>query len=198
MLREPGVEAADETVAASPYVSPSSALRLPGVEVTGKTVVATSYVSTSCVYCGSPVSKLRMKPWLPRFFRGALTQLPIRILREPGVEVTDETGKLPPHVSAVFNFCSAPPFVFPLRSLRGRCRLRQMRCKYIRAVGATLLQYVTILPELKSIAVGNGFIRSACYGFVGNSRSGYRNNRIGISVKAQLKKCRRHTTIIHY
>jgi len=46
--------------------------------------------------------------------------------------------------------------------------------------------------------VGNGFIRSACYGFVGNSRSGYRNNRIGISVKAQLKKCRRHTTIIHY
>ena len=30
-----------------------------------------------------------------------------------------------------------PSFVFPLRSLRGRCRLRQMRCKYIRAVGAT-------------------------------------------------------------
>ena len=29
--------------------------------------------------------------------------------------------------------------VFPLRSLRGRCRLRQMRCNYIRAVGATLL-----------------------------------------------------------
>ena len=30
-----------------------------------------------------------------------------------------------------------PLFVFPLRSLRGRCRLRQMRCKYIRAAGAT-------------------------------------------------------------
>ena len=32
--------------------------------------------------------------------------------------------------------------VFPLRSLRGRCRLRQMRCYYIRAVGATLFPYV--------------------------------------------------------
>ena len=30
-----------------------------------------------------------------------------------------------------------PLFAFPLRSLRGRCRLRQMRCKYIRAAGAT-------------------------------------------------------------
>ena len=41
-----------------------------------------------------------------RFFRGALTQLPIRILREPGVEVTDEIGKLPPHISAVLNSAS--------------------------------------------------------------------------------------------
>ena len=32
------------------------------------------------------------------------------------------------------------PIVFPLRSLRGRCRLRQMRCYYIRAVGATFFQ----------------------------------------------------------
>ena len=36
--------------------------------------------------------------------------------------------------------------------------------------------------------VGNGFIRSACYGFVGNSRSGYRNKRIGIGVYAPPKK----------
>ena len=35
-----------------------------------------------------------------------------------------------------------------------------MRCKYIRAVGATLLQYVSALPAPKAIAVGNGFIRS--------------------------------------
>ena len=46
--------------------------------------------------------------------------------------------------------------------------------------------------------VGNGFIRSACYGFVGNSRSGYRNNRIGISVKAKIKSALAHTMIIHY
>jgi hypothetical protein len=46
--------------------------------------------------------------------------------------------------------------------------------------------------------VGNGFIRSACYGFVGNSRSGYRKNRIGISVKAKIKSALAHTMIIHY
>ena len=57
-------------------------------------------------YLWWPGSRVRAKPWLPRFFRGALTQLPIRILRSPGVEVTDETGKLPPHISAVLN--SAP------------------------------------------------------------------------------------------
>ncbi len=44
-------------------------------------------------------------------------------LRWPGVEVTDETGKLPRYVSTVLSFA----------------------------------------PHL----VGNGFIRSACYGFVG-------------------------------
>ena len=35
--------------------------------------------------------------------------------------------------------------------------------------------------------VGNGFIRSACHGLVGSSRSGWRKKRIGISVKALLK-----------
>ena len=138
--------------------------------------------------CGCPVSKLRRKPWLPRFFRGALTQLPIRILREPGVEVTDETGKLPPHISAVFNFCSAPPFVLPLRSLRGRCRLRQMRCNYIRAVGATLLQYVSVSSAPKSIAVGNGFIRSVVIVSPAPTGRADAKNRIGISVDALLKK----------
>ena len=38
------------------------------------------------------------------------------------------------------------------------------------------------------MVVGNGFIRSACHGLVGGSRSGHRNKRIGISVKAPLKK----------
>ena len=46
--------------------------------------------------------------------------------------------------------------------------------------------------------VGNGFIRSVCHGFVGTSQSGNRKNCIGTSVKALLKKCRRHTAIIHY
>ena len=64
----------------------------------------------------------------------------------PGVEVTDETGKLPPYARLCY-ICAKfrlHPIVFPLRSLRGRCRLRQMRCNYIRAVGATLLTYVSV------------------------------------------------------
>ena len=60
-------------------------------------------------------------------------------MRCPGVEVTDKTVKLSRYarlcyISAKF---SLHPIVFPLRSLRGRCRLRQMRCNYICAVGAT-------------------------------------------------------------
>jgi len=47
--------------------------------------------------------------------------------------------------------------------------------------------------------VGNGLARSACYGFVGSSRSGNRKNCIGISVDAQLKiRALAHTAIIHY
>ena len=64
-------------------------------------------------------------------------------LRWPGVEVTDETGKLPRYVSTVLSFA----------------------------------------PHL----VGNGFIRSVCYGFVGTYRSGNRKKRIGTSVNAPLK-----------
>ena len=100
----------------------------------------------------------------------------------PGVEVTDETGKLPPYVSTVLSFAVARfgtmeetvgasrnvsallnfatyPIVFPLRSLRGRCRLRQMRCYYIRAAGATLLLCVSVLLILKSIVVGASIAR---------------------------------------
>ena len=46
--------------------------------------------------------------------------------------------------------------------------------------------------------VGNGFIRSVCHGFAGTHWSGNRKNCIGNSVKALLKKCRRHTIIIHH
>ncbi len=86
-------------------------------------------------------------------------------------ETADKTVRASRYMSALLNF-AAHPIVFPLRSVRGRCRLRQMRCYYIRAVGATLFQYVSVLPELKSIAVGNGFIRSAYTGLVGSFRSG--------------------------
>ena len=44
-----------------------------------------------------------------RFFRGALTQLRIRILRLPGIEVADKTGKLSRYVSAVLVFAVARP-----------------------------------------------------------------------------------------
>ena len=38
-----------------------------------------------------------------------MTQLPIRILREPGIEVADKTGKLLRYVSAVLVFAVARP-----------------------------------------------------------------------------------------
>ena len=112
------------------------------------------------------------------FFSGELLHLRIRILREPGIEGAEETMTASRNASAVLSFLPHP-IVFPLRSLRGRCRLRQMRCNYIRAIGATVLQYVSVLPAPKSIAVGNGFIRSVCCGFFRTNRSGNRSKRIG-------------------
>ena len=85
--------------------------------------------------------------------------------------------------------CSnAPLNVFPLRSLRGRCRLRQMRCYYICAVGATLLTYVSVSSAPKSIAVGNGFIRSAYTGFVGNFDTGPPEITVSVGAPIRLQK----------
>ena len=42
------------------------------------------------------------------FFRGALTQLPIRILRCPGIEATDETVTASRYISAMLSFCRLP------------------------------------------------------------------------------------------
>ena len=113
-------------------------------------------------YCGAPQSAVRRNKitkktlpfscWAASFFvfRGALGQLRIHISLVSRFETADKTVVASRNESAMLNF--APhPIVFPLR---GRCRLRQMRCNYIRAVGATLLTDVSILPELKSIAVG--------------------------------------------
>ena len=125
-----------------------------------------------------------------------MTQLPIRILREPGVEVTDETGKLPPYVSTVLSF--APHlvgngfirsaflethyctygYVFcgsPVRNNGGnRGVSRPGRLCYISAKSA-------------SHHVGNRFACSVHYGFLRTIRLGYRNKCISISVKALLK-----------
>ena len=40
-------------------------------------------------------------------FRGERTHLRIRLLREPGIEIADETGKLPFNVGEV-QICAAP------------------------------------------------------------------------------------------
>ena len=69
----------------------------------------------------------------------------------PGVEVTDETGKLPPYVSTVLSFAVAR-FGIMVKTVAAT------------QPGSALLCFA---PHL----VGNGFIRSACYGFVGTLRS---------------------------
>ena len=109
------------------------------------------------------------------FFSGELTQLRIHFLRCPGVEVTDKTVKLSRYARSCYISAKFAPhhIVFPLRSLRGRCRLRQMRCKYIRAVGATLFPYVSVLP----VSTGRD---TAIYVFVQCECA---------SKKAPLKKC---------
>jgi hypothetical protein len=68
------------------------------------------------------------------------------------------------------------------------------------AEGLTAINYQLLALRCgQQPLVGNGFIRSACYGFAGSSRSGYRNKRIGIGVYAQLKiRALAHTAIIHY
>ena len=92
------------------------------------------------------------------FFRGALAQLRIHLSLVARFGTMGETVGASRNVSALLNF--APyPIGFPLRSLRGRCRLRQMRCYYIRAAGATLLSYVSVLLILKSIVVGASIAR---------------------------------------
>ena len=69
-------------------------------------------------------------------FRGALTHLRIRILRYPGIETMEKTVVASPPISAMLSILHRSPIAFPLR---GRCRLRRMRCELIRAVGATIL-----------------------------------------------------------
>ena len=72
-----------------------------------------------------------------------------------------------------------------------------MRCNYIRAVGATLLQYVSVLPAApgRDTAI-YVFVQCECaskkargnYGFLRTLEPGNRNMRIRSSPNAPLKK----------
>ena len=46
--------------------------------------------------------------FLKSIFSGELTPLLIHLLREPGIEVTDETTKLSRYINAVLNFARTP------------------------------------------------------------------------------------------
>ena len=125
-------------------------------------------------------------PTKPKSSRATLVRHSVLL---PGVEVTDKTVKLPPHISEVLN--SAPhPIGSPVKGSRQLC---------CRGVELKPISYQLLALRCGHRSpVGNGFIRSVCHGFVGTSQSGNRKNCIGTSVKALLKKCRRHTAIIHY
>ena len=110
----------------------------------------------------------------------------------PGVEVADETMAASRNVSALLNF--APhPIGSPVKGSRQFC------CRGVELIHINPINYQLLALRCGHRSpVGNGFIRSVCHGFVGTSQSGNRKNCIGTSVKALLKKCRRHTAIIHY
>ena len=91
------------------------------------------------------------------FFQRRIHIVPMRLLRYPGVEVTDKTVKLPPHISEVLN--SAPhPIGSPVKGSRQLC-CRGVELKPIN------YQLLALRCGQRSL-VGNGFIRFACYGFV--------------------------------
>ena len=148
----------------------------PGVDVTDQTVKLSRYVSTLLNFAPRPIGSPARGAgsFAAVGLNNTYSLLPITSSLRPQPLVGNGFIR-----SACCIYCRCQlatcsrgfDIVFPLRSLRGRCRLRQMRCYYIRAVGATLFQYVSVLPELKSIAVGNGFIRSVCDGLAGNFRS---------------------------
>ena len=118
--------------------------------------------------------KKRIYPF--RFFSGALLLLRIHLLRYPGIETLVETVVASHYVSAVFSFL--PHSIgSPVKGSR-----------QLAAEGVTAINYQLLALRCgQRSLVGNGFIRSACCGLVGSSRSGHRNIRIGSSVNAPLK-----------
>ena len=103
--------------------------------------------------------KKRIYPF--RFFSGALLLLRIHLLRYPGIETLVETVVASHYVSAVFSFL--PHSIgSPVKGSR-----------QLAAEGLTAINYQLLALHCgQRSLVGNGFIRSACYGFVGTFRSG--------------------------
>ena len=91
---------------------------------------------------------------------GAATDTHIAVARFEGV---DETGKLPPHVSAVLN--SAPHHI--------GSHARGAGCFAAEGLNKKTINYQLLALRCgQRSLVGNGFIRSACYGFFRTHRSG--------------------------
>jgi len=88
----------------------------------------------------------------------------------PGVEATDQTVKLPRYISALLSF-APQPIGSPVKGSRQLC-CRGVELKPIN------YQLLALRCGQRSL-VGNGFIRSACNGFVGSFRSDWRKNCIG-------------------
>ena len=90
-----------------------------------------------------------------RFFRGALTQLRIRILRCPGVEVAEETVKLSRYARLCYISAKFAPHLFgsPVKGSRQLC------CRGVEL--KTIHYYLLPLHCGQRSPVGNGFIRSA-------------------------------------
>ena len=102
--------------------------------------------------------KKRIYPF--RFFSGALLLLRIHLLRYPGIETLVETVVASQYVSAVFSFL--PHSIgSPVKGSR-----------QLAAEGLTAINYQLLALRCgQRSLVGNGFIRSACCGLVGSSRS---------------------------
>ena len=115
----------------------------------------------------------------PHFFRGALAQLRIHLSLVARFEPAEKTVFASRNVSALLSFTPLP-IASPVKGSRQLC------CRGVE-LKAINYQLSALRCGHRSL-VGNGFIRSACRGFIGTHRSGYRNECIGISVDAPLKK----------